>query len=352
MIATVMSTTQEKYLPIESIRQDGGTQSRVGINWDVVEEYAQEIRQGAIFPAVTVFYDGRDYWLADGFHRIPAHQKAELKEIAVDLRQGTRRDAVLFSVGANKNHGLRRTNTDKQIAVETLLRDGEWGLWSDNAIAKACGVSQPFVSKLRNSACLSSNDDKIERTAQRQGKTYTIKTANIGNSSRVSSSHHSCNDNTASESIVTSTAIEELSDRSEHFVLQNATQNSNKEQDRLGLLESASDVTKHMISEPILRHEEELPLEVEQLANSSLTQPELLAACNRNGGCNMVEITAMLVLAKFLSALQITTLLNTFEQNLGLQTFGKLVIEAVPQDSLVHLLHKCLVVLSEREPTN
>ena len=70
--------------------------------------------EGATFPAVLVFYDGQDYWLADGFHRIHAAHKAELTQIAVEVRQGSRREAVLYSVGANANHGLRRTNADKQ----------------------------------------------------------------------------------------------------------------------------------------------------------------------------------------------------------------------------------------------
>jgi hypothetical protein len=46
-------------------------------------------------------------------------------------------------------HGLPRTILDKRRAVQTLLRDPEWVAWSDSAIARACHVSNVFVSKMR-----------------------------------------------------------------------------------------------------------------------------------------------------------------------------------------------------------
>lgn len=177
--ASYGSRTYAVELRLDQISRDGDTQSRAEINHSVVEEYAEAFREGATFPPVTVYYDGKFYWLADGFHRVQATEAAGMRRIAADIRQGTRRDAVLHSVGANACHGLRRTNADKQRAVETLLRDEEWGQWSDNAIAKACGVSQPFVGKMRAKS-LSYNRYKIERTVQRQGTIYTQNTTKIG----------------------------------------------------------------------------------------------------------------------------------------------------------------------------
>jgi predicted HTH domain antitoxin len=57
---------------------------------------------------------------------------------------------VLYSVGANAAHGLRRTNEDKRRAVETLINDEEWATWSDREIARACGVSGKFVAAVRD----------------------------------------------------------------------------------------------------------------------------------------------------------------------------------------------------------
>lgn len=136
---------------VESIRIDGGTQPRAAINEAVVAEYAEALKDGAKFPPVDVFFDGTEYWLAEGFHRYHGHRKAKIKDIAATVHNGTRRDAVMFSVGANASHGLRRTNEDKRRAVMTLLEDAEWSNLSDRQIASACQVSHPFVANLRAS---------------------------------------------------------------------------------------------------------------------------------------------------------------------------------------------------------
>jgi ParB-like chromosome segregation protein Spo0J len=136
-------------LPISQIRRDGGTQPRASLHHETIIEYAEDMKNGNNFPPVTVFYNGSDYWLADGFHRVEAGIAAGLTEIAAIVKQGLRRDAVLYSVGANAKHGLRRSNADKRRAVMTLLEDEEWSHWSDNQIAQKTSTSQPFVSKLR-----------------------------------------------------------------------------------------------------------------------------------------------------------------------------------------------------------
>lgn len=147
-------------LEIKKIRIDGGTQPRSFINQDVVAEYAEQITDGAVMPAVTVFFDGVYYWLADGFHRYFAHKKAGFTEIEIDQHTGTVRDAILYSVGANNEHGLRRTNEDKRKAVLVLLEDMEWSEWSDHLIAKQCRVSHMTVGRIKKSLQLDQPNEK------------------------------------------------------------------------------------------------------------------------------------------------------------------------------------------------
>ena len=116
-------------LKLDRIRTDGGTQPRATLDEDVIAEYAAAMSDRAEFPPVDVFYDGKAYWLADGFHRVQAVQRNGKKSIAVTVHQGDLREAVLFSVGVNASHGMRRTNEDKRRAVEKLLTDPEWGQW-------------------------------------------------------------------------------------------------------------------------------------------------------------------------------------------------------------------------------
>jgi hypothetical protein len=162
-------------LPINEIRTDGGTQTRAQIDLFTVEDYRQAMEDGAKFPPLVVFHDGTDYWLADGFHRLEAGKRLGFLDIESEVRQGTRREAVLWSVGANASHGLRRSNADKRCAVVALLHDEEWVQWSDREIARRTSTSAPCVAGLR--ADPSVNVYRCdERKAERNGNTYTQKT--------------------------------------------------------------------------------------------------------------------------------------------------------------------------------
>ena len=182
---------------IADVRVNGGTQSRAALNLDVVSDYADLVRAGVDFPAIVVFFDGKNYWLADGFHRYEAYSRAGAYEIAADIRQGTQRDAILHSVGANAEHGLRRTNDDKHRAVGVLLADAEWSAWSNREIARQCGVSEGFVRSQRNPICVP-NADSVPRTVTRNGTTYQQNTANIGAASKPDQDPHPQQNNVVS----------------------------------------------------------------------------------------------------------------------------------------------------------
>lgn len=148
---------------------DGGTQSRAALSEDAIADYAAAYGAKATMPPVVVFRD-RDgqSWLADGFHRCYGAQRAGLDAIAADVREGTQRDAILYAVGANAQHGLRRTNADKRRAVEILLRDAEWSAKSDRWIATATGVHHETVAATRAELAIS----PTERRKGRDGKGY------------------------------------------------------------------------------------------------------------------------------------------------------------------------------------
>lgn len=181
-------------IAISTIRLDGGTQSRAQIDQETVDAYHADMLAGAEFPPVTVFYDGTEHWMADGFHRLAARQKTKLGIIKAEVRQGSRRDAILFSVGANSKNGLRRTNADKRRAVDTLLNDEEWSAWSNREIARQCGVSEITVRRARPSATLSATLSQTSRKFERNGKTSEMDTANIGKTKSTPDHDVSCFD--------------------------------------------------------------------------------------------------------------------------------------------------------------
>ena len=174
-----------KTLTLEEIRIDGGTQPRVIIDEAAVTEYAETLSSGVTLPPVVVFFDGAVYWLADGFHRYLANKRNECDCIQAEIHEGTKRDAILYSVGANVTHGLRRTNADKRKAVLTLLEDTEWAKWSDREIAKQCIVGNEMVSRTRRSLCDSHSENRTSTP-----RTYTTKHGTVArmNTSSIGSS--------------------------------------------------------------------------------------------------------------------------------------------------------------------
>ena len=137
-------------LPIKDIFIDQSLQIRTGMNQETVNDYAEAMRAGAAFPPIDLFEDNEGrLWVGDGLHRIAGKSAAGFTEIDAKVRQGTRRDALLYAAGANAKHGLPRRREDKRKAVETLLRDREWSSWSDREIARATATSHTFVAHLR-----------------------------------------------------------------------------------------------------------------------------------------------------------------------------------------------------------
>ena len=178
-------TTRPATIRNDAIKVDGGTQMRAQLDAATVAEYADTMTASGwgAFPPIIAYYDGSDYWLADGFHRLAAWRSiADFSDalIPADVRSGTRRDAILHAAGANASHGLRRTNADKRRAVETLLRDEEWAKWSNGEIARRCAVSDVFVGKVRDDLSPNGLEIPPKRTVTRNGTTYTQNTANIG----------------------------------------------------------------------------------------------------------------------------------------------------------------------------
>jgi len=124
------------------------------------------------FPPISVMYDGEEYWLYDGFHRLRAAEKVGRSEIEADVEQGTKEDAQWASLAANKQHGLRRSQADKERAITRALK-GWYEEKSQREIARHVGVSNSTVSRKCEEVFdsnTSSQKDKRGRGGRVQGK--------------------------------------------------------------------------------------------------------------------------------------------------------------------------------------
>jgi len=140
-------TTQ---LDVDLITIEGDTQPRAAIHEPTVAEYAEEMQLEHQFPPIVVFFDGKDYWLADGFHRWHGARRAGRPKILASVLRGTRADAQWYAYGANRQHGLRRTDADKRRAVQLTLAHPKAKMLNNSQIALHCGVSEAMVRKYRD----------------------------------------------------------------------------------------------------------------------------------------------------------------------------------------------------------
>lgn len=167
---------------------DAGTQPRVTTCDETINDYAEKIKEAIAagqpnpfdllpdekLPQVFRDHTGRCV-LADGFQRMAAHKIAKLTDFRVAIREGTEREALLFSCGTNSDHGAQRTIKDMVRAVKNLLSDPEWVQWSDSDIARACHVSPSMVASHRTVA-----QTPGARKFTKGGKTTTMDTSAIG----------------------------------------------------------------------------------------------------------------------------------------------------------------------------
>ena len=152
-----------KKLNLLTIRIDGGTQARVQLNQDIVKEYAEKMRDGEQFPPVTVFHDGSEYWLADGFHRYFATKSNAQTSIEADVKTGTLDDAMLYAFSANGRRGLSMSAEDNRKIIMTMLNHPEWSKWSMAEIAKHVGVSKMTVSRVKASMEEKPNESSVKK---------------------------------------------------------------------------------------------------------------------------------------------------------------------------------------------
>jgi len=145
----MMTSTEVRPLVLSQICLDGGTQPRSSIDEHVVQEYSERLCGDDQFPPLLVFFDGARYWLADGFHRYAAAVQAGLPEFPCEIRAGTLEDAQWASYAANAVHGLRRSNKDKQRAIQLALQHPLGAGQSNRQIAKHIGVDHSTVAEHR-----------------------------------------------------------------------------------------------------------------------------------------------------------------------------------------------------------
>lgn len=137
-------------MKLSQLTLDPALQMRKQLNKDVVDEYAKAMLDGDKFPAIIVFNDGENNYVAEGFTRCAAAKQSGLEIIDADVRMGTWDDAFDYAfTKANHNNGQRYTPEDKRFAIAKALEFERYSKKSDREISRIYHVSNTFVSKIR-----------------------------------------------------------------------------------------------------------------------------------------------------------------------------------------------------------
>jgi ParB-like chromosome segregation protein Spo0J len=137
------------HLSLDKITIDAGTQGRVKLDKKVIEDYAEKMKLGEIFPPCVVISDGKKNYLVNGFHRYFAARKIKSPSLDCNVTEGTLQQAKERSWAANSDHGLPRTRGDKRKCVLSAINDDTHRGKSDREIAVLCKVSHTFVQNVR-----------------------------------------------------------------------------------------------------------------------------------------------------------------------------------------------------------
>jgi archaellum component FlaC len=146
------------------------------------------MKDGDDFPLISTIYDGKDYWLIDGFHRYLAIKLLGTREIEINYERGSIQDAQILSFGVNNNHGMPRTNEDKRNAVINASKHPLMEGKTENQIAKVCNVSHSFVAAILRPERKERQKENIRKTYEKQAATN--KSSDLTSSEKLSSTQH------------------------------------------------------------------------------------------------------------------------------------------------------------------
>lgn len=163
-----------------TIRRDGGTQCRSSISPRLVATYSELMTDGVTFPPIRVWFDGQDYWLSDGFHRLAAAEKNKATHIRALIFSGTVIEARWDSYGANSTHGQQLSPREQNRALRSALAHPTAATQSNVEISRFLGLSESTVRRWRTRVMGVTPESEQFRWVSRNGRTYKMAIRGIG----------------------------------------------------------------------------------------------------------------------------------------------------------------------------
>ena len=184
----VAANPEVRELKISSIRKNEQLQHRAVIDPEIVAEWSQLMREGTVFPPITVWCDGEVFWLSDGFKRTAAADLAGFTEILAEVRHGSFSDAQWDSYRANAAHGFHLTSSERRQVLRLALEHRNSATLSDVQLAAHLHLARTTFRRWKKELSWPSGQDSL-KVVTRGETTYTMSAANIGKASARSEGH-------------------------------------------------------------------------------------------------------------------------------------------------------------------
>lgn len=112
---------ENKLLKTEEVNFDEFIYPRDRWSQATVYQYMEAMKQGAVFPPITVAWFDDDYVLIDGKHRLESHTQKHTEYIQAEVIYGlSKKQIYLEAIKRNVSHGIRFDDRDKRKIVKKL----------------------------------------------------------------------------------------------------------------------------------------------------------------------------------------------------------------------------------------
>ena len=115
----------------------------------IVEALRQEIEATREYEPLSACFDGRDYWLFDGYHRIAAMQHLGFNACRIRIYRGSRRDALRRYIRDKLKSKGQGNRLVFKHCLRVLSEDPEWSYASSNDLSRLFGRKPAFFEALR-----------------------------------------------------------------------------------------------------------------------------------------------------------------------------------------------------------
>ena len=115
----------------------------------IVETLRQEIEATREYEPLSVCFDGSDYWLFDGYHRLEAMKLLGFNACWVRVYRGSRRDALRRYIRDKLKSKGQGNRLVFKHCLRVLSEDPEWSHASSNDLSRLFGRKPAFFETLR-----------------------------------------------------------------------------------------------------------------------------------------------------------------------------------------------------------